>query len=405
MIEKKTPPVYDNKLEGLRGFCALAVVYAHLIPWGYFQSSKMSPNNPLRYLDFGHEAVLIFFMLSGYVIGLNHIHTPFNKINVISYLKKRAVRLYPIYLMAIIISFLIITNEAFSVQQLIGHLFFTQEILVTTISSNSPLWSLSYEVVFYLFFLVLWRAGKYNTYLCLAISILSVAYVLKNPGATILKSLLIGAIFWMLGLYIAQTKTMIIATVKRKWRSFISYFAIILSIHCFDTRELFHQMVHLKLDYIFKVTFGDLLYLPVCFIIIMELSNRSVKYINWIKLAAYAIPALHLFLLLYFKHHLFSKPDWIYGTCYFAFAVITLPINFKIDFFKRLSKLGSISYALYVFHFPVFYFLNKCLAKYLSGVPLFVLGISASIIIIGTLSTTAELVVQPRIKRYLIGKS
>jgi peptidoglycan/LPS O-acetylase OafA/YrhL len=403
-MTKQQQSDYDHKLEGLRGLCALVVAISHFLTFDFFHSFQIPYYDFFVHLEFAHEAVLIFFVLSGYVIGLNHIHTPFNKRNVIAYLKKRAVRLYPIYILAIIISFLVYTGGTFSVQQLLGHLFFTQEFLVTTISSNRPLWSLSYEVVFYLLFLGLWKAGKYNVHLCLAVSILSVAFVLRNPDATILKSLLVGAIFWMLGLYIAQTKTIIIATTKRKWRSLISYFALILAIHCFDTRDLIPHFVHLKLDFAFKVSFGDLIYLPVCFIIIMELTNRSVKYMNWIKLLAYSIPAFHLFLLLYFKHPLFSQTNWIYGIFYFALAIITLPINFKIDFLGRLSKLGRISYALYVFHFPVLYFLNSCLTKYFSGVTLLIVGLSASVLITGALATIAELVIQPRVKKLLIGK-
>jgi peptidoglycan/LPS O-acetylase OafA/YrhL len=405
-MTKQQQSGYDHKLEGLRGLCALVVAISHFLTFDFFHSFQIPYYNFFVHLEFAHEAVLIFFLLSGYVIGLNHIHTPFNKRNVITYLKKRVVRLYPIYVLAIIISFsvYIYTYGVFSVRQLIGHLFFAQEFLVTTISSNWSLWSLSYEVVYYLLFLSLWKAGKYNPYLCITISILSIAYVLRNPDATILKSLLIGAIVWMLGLYISQTNSIAIATTPKKRHSLISIFAVILAIHCFDTRDLILHFFHLKIDYSLKVSFGDLLYLPICFVLIMELTNRSVKYMNWIKLLAYSIPALHLLLLFYFKHPLASNINWIYGTLYLAVAIITLPINFKIDFFGRLSKLGRISYALYVFHFPVLYFLNNCLAKYFSGVTLLVLGLSASLIIIGTLSTIAELVIQPRIKKQLIGK-
>jgi len=403
-MTKQQQSGYDHKLEGLRGLCALVVAISHLLTFNFFHSFQIPYYDFFVHLEFAHEAVLIFFVLSGYVIGLNHIHTPFNKINIIAYLKKRAVRLYPIYFLAIIISFLVYTGGAFSVRQLLGHLFFMQEFFVSTITSNSPLWSLSYEVTFYILFLGLWKAGRYNMYLCLAISILSVAFVLRNPDATILKSLLVGAIFWMLGLYIAQTKTIIIAATKRRWHSLISYFALLLAIHSFDTRNLIPHFVHLKLDFAFKVSFGDLVYLPVCFIIIMELTNRSVKYMNWIKLLAYSIPIFHLLLLLYFKHPVFSQINWIYGIFYFALALITLPINFKIDFLGRLSKLGRISYALYVFHFPVLYFLNSCLTKYFSGVILLIVGLSASVLITGALSTIAELVIQPRIKKLLIGK-
>src|SRR4051812_9204490 len=95
---------YNNKLEGLRGLCAVVVAISHFLTFNFFQSFEIPYYNFLVHLEFAHEAVLIFFVLSGYVIGLNHINTPCNKKNVIAYLKKRALRLYPIYVLAVIIS-------------------------------------------------------------------------------------------------------------------------------------------------------------------------------------------------------------------------------------------------------------------------------------------------------------
>ncbi|WP_184544978.1 acyltransferase family protein [Mucilaginibacter sp. FT3.2] len=405
MAEKQIRPVYDNKLEGLRGLCALVVAISHFLTFNFFQSSKIPFYGFFIHLEFAHEAVLIFFLLSGYVIGINHIQTPFNWANVILYLKKRFIRLYPIYFIALLISFGFYIDKGFSAKDIIGHLFFMQEFLVKTISSNSPLWSLSYEVIYYLLFLGLWKTGKYNMVTCLSVGLLILTYLLIAHDLTNLKSLLIGSIFWMAGLYIAQTKITFVATSKRKWQSFISYFAIILSIHNFDTKELIPQILHLNVNHTSMIEIGDLLYLPICFIIIMEISSRTIKYINAIKVLAYTVPAFHLFLLIYYKHPILSNIDLVYGTGYFIFALVVLPIHITFDLFGRLNNLGRVSYALYVFHFPALYFLNSWLSKHLSGPMLLIVGLSASIIVTGLLSVTAELVIQPRIKKYLISKS
>jgi peptidoglycan/LPS O-acetylase OafA/YrhL len=405
MSEAKAHSRYDKNLEGLRGFCALAVVFGHLIGWGFFQSSRISPNNPLNYINLGHEAVLIFFILSGYVIGINHIGTPFNIPNVILYLKKRFIRLYPIYLIALCMVFALTLGKGFSLRQFVGHLFFMQEFFVPTFASDSALWSLSYEVVYYILFLVLWGAGKRNIWLSLVFVMLILGLSLVDKELTILKSLLIGWLFWLLGLFIAQAKKPTVSIRKPKWQPFISYFAIALSINYLDTSKLLLQQIHIPLNYIMQIGVGDLLFIPICYIIMIEVAGQTSKYINMVKILAFAIPAFHIFLLLYYKHPILSNIGWMYGTGYFVLALLTMPISLNFNIFGRLNNLGRVSYAIYVFHFPVFFFFNNQLSKYFSGATLLTLGLSSSLIALGLLSAVAELIIQPRIRKFLIGKS
>jgi peptidoglycan/LPS O-acetylase OafA/YrhL len=52
---------YDLGLEGLRGFAALSVGYAHIFGFKNFLDPSYHPNAYLAYLQAAHGAVLIFF--------------------------------------------------------------------------------------------------------------------------------------------------------------------------------------------------------------------------------------------------------------------------------------------------------------------------------------------------------
>jgi peptidoglycan/LPS O-acetylase OafA/YrhL len=90
------PASFNNHIESLRGFLAIVVVIHHLSNLGKNIDPAFTPNH----LDLcslpGHIAVLVFFVLSGYLIGLTN-KEQMNYDEVMPYLKKRAIRLYPIY--------------------------------------------------------------------------------------------------------------------------------------------------------------------------------------------------------------------------------------------------------------------------------------------------------------------
>src|ERR1019366_4095881 len=115
---------------------------------------------PLRSLaalltPFASLAVIVFFVLSGFVIGHTH-QEEWNQRNVSTYLLRRLVRLYPIYVVALLVSFWVAKHSLVSSDFLL-HLFFLQGTFAPVITSNGPLWSLHYEAVYYFLYLALWR--------------------------------------------------------------------------------------------------------------------------------------------------------------------------------------------------------------------------------------------------------
>src|SRR6478609_2826926 len=133
---------------------------------------------------FGHQAVVVFFVLSGYLVGgevLREIQRGTFDWRVYSI--RRVSRLYAVYIAALLLGALWdnLGLRFFNAHQLYntsgnpfpmiyysvaerlspaiftGNLFFCQTLLVPTFGSNTPLWSLANEAWYYaLFPLALW---------------------------------------------------------------------------------------------------------------------------------------------------------------------------------------------------------------------------------------------------------
>jgi peptidoglycan/LPS O-acetylase OafA/YrhL len=122
----------------------------------------------------GHEAVIVFFVLSGFLVGGSIINT--QNFGWRHYLLSRIVRLsiplIPALLLTVAVDAYIYkslpdliqgkyynafssgpsTNYSNSVSTFFGNVFFLQTILVPPFGSNSPLWSLAYEFWYYILF-------------------------------------------------------------------------------------------------------------------------------------------------------------------------------------------------------------------------------------------------------------
>ena len=170
-------------LDALRGLAALYVCVAHargLLWMGMGQYLKLHPYNTWKFYDYAvaalmsltklsAEFVIFFFVLSGFSIA----HSLASKNEYFPFLKKRALRLYPTYLLGLIWAAVILviamlyrpqyftgilnsenvlftrfqnSTNFFSFKQIINNLFYNPN----TSSIIAPYWSLVYEVIFYL---------------------------------------------------------------------------------------------------------------------------------------------------------------------------------------------------------------------------------------------------------------
>lgn len=96
-------------LDGLRGIAALTVVMSHffgMIPDMplYF---KALAQTPLHIFWDGAAAVDLFFVLSGFCVALPYVANNERKIRAIPFVIRRGFRLYPAYLAALVVCFVL----------------------------------------------------------------------------------------------------------------------------------------------------------------------------------------------------------------------------------------------------------------------------------------------------------
>jgi peptidoglycan/LPS O-acetylase OafA/YrhL len=122
----------------------------------------------------GHQAVIVFFVLSGYLVGGSVLRSAREgRFSTESYLFQRLTRLWIVLIPALALTMLLDETGRhlcqpgciyfqtaalpeidgdLSLATLIGNVAFLQTIFVPTLGSNGPLWSLAYEFWYYMLF-------------------------------------------------------------------------------------------------------------------------------------------------------------------------------------------------------------------------------------------------------------
>ncbi|HEX3876200.1 MAG TPA: acyltransferase [Bryobacteraceae bacterium] len=159
-------------LTGLRFVLALWVILHHLTGPGAELDGQMHVLPPFAYalIRGGYLAVTTFFVLSGFVLARSYAKTEWTGRNVVRYGAGRLARIYPVYALSLLVVAPFIAEDrtpgkthlvavhGFLLQGWLGHL---------PVSWNTPAWSLSCELFFYLAFplAAVWiqRANWFNT--------------------------------------------------------------------------------------------------------------------------------------------------------------------------------------------------------------------------------------------------
>lgn len=172
----------DNRihyLDSLRGLAALSVVIFHCISnhWGYRTEAKIS------FLLFnGSDAVSLFFVLSGLVLTLNINHPSNEKFaweDYKNFMLKRLFRIYPAFLVCILIYYIYscshLSLHDFLVNTLTNKYYILQEILLVRENHNLylPGWSLGIEIALSAFLPFLVLLFKYDKKLFAAFTIVA----------------------------------------------------------------------------------------------------------------------------------------------------------------------------------------------------------------------------------------
>jgi len=189
--------------------------------------------------QYGHSAVIVFFVLSGYVIAFvtaTKEHTPRD------YAISRLARIYSVapaaLLLALVldhIGFLVspgiysgVTTHDFIALRLTSSLLFLNEVWGVSIMafSNVPYWSLNYEVWYYVLFgVVTFTAGRRRLLLCAGICLL------LGP-----KILLLAPVWW-LGVYLYRSPAAYVGE-RAGWVLFLLSLPLIYGFHHYDLAAL-----------------------------------------------------------------------------------------------------------------------------------------------------------------------
>ena len=140
---------------------------------------------------FGHEAVIIFFVISGFLVGGNSLEKlRKSRITEIEYIVNRVTRIYTVLIPAIVACYILdkvglayfnnshiytmpsgfhgslqyIIADRLTLKIVTCNLLMLQEIYSNVIGSNTPLWSLSYEWWYYMIFLCIISISLNRTY-------------------------------------------------------------------------------------------------------------------------------------------------------------------------------------------------------------------------------------------------
>lgn len=170
-------------LDGLRGLTALYVVLYHSTG---LLSRTPSPDDGLAWffanaMSFGHQAVLLFFLISGFCIHYGQAKSGVRRIDCARFAWRRARRLYPPLVLGLVVTALcdsvgshltphlyrgastfwqdsVTVGSAYSPVTIVGNLLFQARLMVPELGSNSPLWSLAFEFWFYVLYPVMLAA-------------------------------------------------------------------------------------------------------------------------------------------------------------------------------------------------------------------------------------------------------
>jgi len=198
----------DLALEALRGICAGLVFYAHVFFPAPALDPVYAPSARFWWFNLGGVAVLMFFVMSGYAIGLS-VRTPFSTAGARHYLGRRALRLLPVGTAAVLLAWLL--RPETDGHTVMGNLLFLQNDFpypvvgwsFPTLLNNAALWTLNFEALYYLVFLLVWWLAPSIPLLAGSLALLIFGPSLGIPVPDMVTHHACGAIYWMAGLGLA----------------------------------------------------------------------------------------------------------------------------------------------------------------------------------------------------------
>lgn len=314
-------PARENvSLNALRALAAVLVAVGHLRALLFVDYADASPSlaNKVFYAvtGLGHPAVVVFFVLSGYWVGGAVLRsTDRGTFRWSGYLNSRLTRLWLVLLPALALTATLDaigrrsapdsdvyggTNAAdyHSVvpsepsehsgwDVVLGNIGFLSDIRVTTLGTNSPLWSVAFELWFYVAFPLLvlaFRSGPAARRVLCAVLLLGVGVLVGLPVIELFP-------LWLLGAAVAHYSPRVVPSVLARVGDRLGHVQLVAAAVVFATMLIGSQVVGLVSDYLIGLAMAGLVLL-----LIPDVARPGVglRAVGWYAHSSYSLYAIHL---------------------------------------------------------------------------------------------------------------
>jgi peptidoglycan/LPS O-acetylase OafA/YrhL len=339
-------------LEFVRGTAALIVLMYHFI-----EMHPVGAGPKHHYLsNWGTDAVIIFFILSGLVINISQTHNPKSRREFIA---NRLLRIYPQLAAGIALGLAVmyVTWAAMpSITTVLGNLLMISALkdymnnIVPCIESNSPIWSLSYEMFFYLMFaLVIGRFQKKAivAWFLISLAVMPLYYSSLSTGAWgYIFGVIAFSSIWLAGYFAYEYRNYFYAD---KYAALFSVGALPL-ISRMHLSANYYDPVKYLLFAVFAVPF---------FRYCLQIPAKGKK----INLYYMVLPYMAILYIVFEQPYITFTNFVLYGGLPIGlmaagYAITVLKLKERVtDFINNTGNLlGKYSYSIYISHYPVLFF-------------------------------------------------
>jgi peptidoglycan/LPS O-acetylase OafA/YrhL len=380
----------------------LLVALGHCLYLNHLDPSVELPRW-LRSLEASHNGVLIFFVLSGFLISLTNAgpSTPATRR---AYLWRRFVRLAPIYYLtfALTVGVLLFLGLPGQKRAVVGAFLGLQNFNdyfsfhLPPPGTNGPLWSLNYELLYYVLFLWLWRFSPGLGWVFVpALGMAVTTWFAPQYMPLFLGSYACGWLFWAAGWWLAKQPDQAPDAPAEPVLTWLLH--IIAGYHLGGSMRMLNALGWYSPD-AGMVSIGHLGMLPAVLLLMSGVTRRQLPGRRiWSALAWFF--CLGALAGVAWTGRLWDRQPLMVGAVIALLAVAFVWFH-RGDWLRRFASLGKVSYAFYLVHFPLLFVVQRSsLPSGTYGAYFLRLGVWAVISL--TLACLLELHLQPWIKRRL----
>jgi peptidoglycan/LPS O-acetylase OafA/YrhL len=319
-------------LDALRALAAILVVLdhiQHLLFVGYwtlpsFRIHPLLVRSVSSVFSTGPEAVVIFFVLSGYLVGGSVLRSfEQGRWSWRDYLTRRLVRLWLVLLPALALSAgwqllrhlppdrAWLAAQDVTWRTLFGNIALLQDIRVPNFGGNRVLWTLANEFWYYLLFpmmLLVVRGRTLAARIGYALLLVGVGYFVGHTVIALFPEWLMGVVL----AWLPAGRT----TARQRWVALIAYIVAIYVISM-----LLWPQGFVKMDEVAGLLTMGLIWLLLGWQQPVSAAHRWVRLARWLAGLSYSLYLVHYPMLQFFADHLAANGGWQPTNLHFAAAL------------------------------------------------------------------------------------